>query len=154
MASSRTVPKAVLRWIRAKRETAQRLRRRMKAVFNWAAVEGHYTGENPAGDAVTDALPQNVVRKAHHNALPHSEVRAALEHIRAVDMFPSPKLALEFAILTACRSGEVRGACWEEIDLDTATWTVPASRMKAGGETPCTVVPRRYGCLGQCYGHF
>jgi integrase len=68
----------------------------------------------------------------HHAALPHAEVGAFLRKIRALDA--TSARALEFAILTAGRTGEVLGARWNEIDMERALWTVPAKRMKAGRE--------------------
>ena len=70
----------------------------------------------------------------HFRALPHAEVGAALETVRASDAWVGIRLCLEFVALTATRSGEARRARWPEIDWDRATWTVPAERMKAGRE--------------------
>ena len=113
-----------------KRETARRVRQRIGAVMKWAVAEG-YRQDNPAGDAIGAALPKNTVHRKHQTALPHAEVGAALATIQASDAYQATKLAFEFLVLTACRSGEVRGAQWQEVDLETATWTIPASRMKA-----------------------
>ena len=113
-----------------KRETARRVRQRIGAVMKWAIAEGH-RADNPAGDAIGAALPRNGVHKAHHKALPYDRVGAALVSVRASKAWAGTKGAFEFLVLTAARSGEVRGARWEEIDMDAATWTVPASRMKA-----------------------
>ena len=113
-----------------KRETARRVRQRISATMKWAIAQGHRQ-DDPAGDAISEALPKNVNGKAHLKALPHQEVAAALKTIRDTRAHPTTKLGLEFLILTAARSGEVRGARWDEIDLDLATWTVPRERMKA-----------------------
>ena len=115
----------------AKPETARRVRRRIRAVMRWAIAEG-YRDDDPAGEAIGAALPRNGGPPTHHRALPHAEVGAALAQARAAEGWPAPKLALEFLTLTASRSGEVRGAHWDEIDRASATWTVPAARMKAG----------------------
>ena len=115
----------------AKPETARRVRQRIGAVMRWAVAEG-YRDDNPAGEAIGAALPKNGGRQAHRQALPYPEVGSTISKVRASQAWPATKLALEFLTLTACRSGEVRGARWEEIDADSATWTVPASRMKAG----------------------
>ncbi len=115
----------------AKPETARRVRQRIRAVMRWAIAEGHRE-DNPAGEALGAALPKNGGQQAHHRALPHAEVGAALTAVRASAAAPTTKLALEFLTLTASRSGEVRGARWEEIDRESATWTIPGSRMKAG----------------------
>ena len=89
---------------------------------------------NPAGEAIDGALPSMPKVKAHLRALPYQEVRSALETVDASQTSPASKRCLKFLILTAARSGEARGATWDEIDLDSATWTIPGSRMKAGEE--------------------
>ena len=117
-----------------KPETARRVRQRISTVMKWAVAQG-YRADNPAGDAIGAALPRhNGKSKHHHRALPHAEVAAAIEAVRGSGAGITVKLAFEFLILTAARSGEVRLATWDEIDTETATWTVPAARMKAGIE--------------------
>ena len=116
-----------------KRVTASRVRHRIGAVMKWAVAKG-YREDNPAGDAIAAALPRKGARQKHHRALPHSEVGAALKTIRDADAWLGTRLSLEFIVLTATRSGEARLARWDEFDLDTATWTVPEARMKAGRE--------------------
>ena len=116
-----------------KRETARRVRQRIGAIMKWAVAEG-YREDNPAGDAIGAALPKNTTPQKHQRALPHDEVGAALRKVRGSKAWPTTKLAFEFLVLTAARSGEVRGARWEEIDLEGRTWTVPADRIKAGRE--------------------
>ena len=116
-----------------KRETARRVRQRMSAIFKWAVANG-YREDNPAGDAIGAALPKGGQKREHHRALGHADVAGALRTIRETAAWPTTKLAIEYVALTACRSGEVRGARWSEIDLSAKTWTVPAERMKAGIE--------------------
>ena len=117
----------------SKPATAQRLRRRLSSVMSWAIAEGHRT-DDPAGAAVLAALPKTNGPRNHHRALPHAEVADAVKRIRRVRARPTTRLVAEFVILTACRSGEVRAARWSEVDMDSRTWTVPASRMKGGRE--------------------
>ena len=105
------------------------LRRRIALVMLWAVAEGHRT-DNPAGDFLSSVLPRGSAPPVHHAALPHAEVGRALARLRAVPGYPAPRLALEFMVLTAARSGEVRGASWSEFDRAGSTWTVPAARMK------------------------
>jgi integrase len=112
-------------------ETAKRVRQRIAAVMKWAIAQGHRP-DNPAGDAVTAALPKQSSARKHLRALPHRDVTDAIERIRQAKAYPTVRLAAEFAIVTAVRSGEVRGAVWDEIDLDTGLWTIPGERMKAG----------------------
>ena len=116
-----------------KRETARRVRQRISAIMKWAIAEG-YRDDNPAGEAIGAALPKNSVVRIHQRALPHAEVGAALAKIRASGASIVTVLAFEFLTLTACRSGEVRKATWDELDLGAAVWTVPPERMKTKRE--------------------
>ena len=113
-----------------KHETAKRVHQRIGVVMRWAIAQGHRL-DDPA-HAATAVLPRNGnTRPVHHAALPHAEVGDALKRVRASGA-PSATLCLEFLILTAARSGEARGATWDEIDSESATWTIPGARMKAG----------------------
>ena len=112
-----------------KPETARRVRQRIGAIMKWSVAQG-YRQDNPAGDAIGAALPRHNSLKKHFPAIPHSEVADALEKVRNSAASLSAKLAFEFLVLTACRSGEVRLARWEEIDLANGIWTIPADRMK------------------------
>ena len=112
-----------------KPETARRVRQRIGAIMKWAVAQGHRQ-DNPAGDALGAALPKHSVAKKHHRALPHAEVADAITTVRASHAHWATVAALEYLVLTASRSGEVRKARWDEVDIGTATWTVPAGRMK------------------------
>ena len=116
-----------------KRVTAKRVRNRISAVMRWAIAREYRKG-NPAGAAIAAALPRNGFRTVHHRSLPHAQVAQALAKVRASPSHPATRLAFELLILTASRSGEVRGAKWAEFDMETATWTVPGERMKSGRE--------------------
>ena len=116
----------------AKAETATRVKQRIEAILDYAIIAG-YRIDNPAS-AITKALPRRPRLKEHHAALPYADVPATLTAVRESTADPSTKLAFEFLILNASRTGEVRGATWDEIDLDSRTWTIPASRMKARRE--------------------
>ena len=113
-----------------KPETARRVRQRIGAVMKWAVAKG-YRPDNPAGDAMAQALPRQTVVRRHMRALPHGEVAGAIQTIRASRASTPAKLAFEFMVLTAARSGEGRLATWDEMDLDAAVWMVPGARMKA-----------------------
>ncbi len=89
---------------------------------------------NPAGEGMDGALPPMPKVKAHHPVLPYEEAASALKTVDASQASLAAKLCLRFLVLTAVRSGEARGAKWSEIDLGKATWTISASRMKAGVE--------------------
>lgn len=117
-----------------KTETASRLRGRIESVLAWAKVSGYRSGDNPARwkgnlDHVLPK-PSKVRRVNHHPALPWQDVPAFMADLRQRDGMGAR--ALEFAILTAARSGEVRLATWGEIDLKAKLWTIPDERMKAG----------------------
>lgn len=121
---------------KTKNETASRLRGRIESVLDWAKVRGYRAGDNPAGwkghlDKLLPA-PNKVAKVKHHRAVPFAQMPEFMKALRSREGF-SPR-ALEFAILCAARSGEVRGALWSEIDFDEKMWIVPADRMKAGKE--------------------
>ena len=120
----------------AKTETASRLRGRLESILDWAAFRGYREGENPArwkGHLEHELPARSKVQKIeHHAALPYAELGAFIVELRKREGLSAR--ALEFAILCASRSGEVRGATWAEIDLPGRIWTVPAERMKAGKE--------------------
>ena len=91
--------------------------------------------DDPAGIVIDAALPRNAVELRHLPALPHEEAAKCIARVRGrTGVSESSKLALEFLVLTAARSGEVRKATWDEIDLDGGTWTVPAERMNGNRE--------------------
>ncbi len=117
-----------------KTETASRVRQRIEKILDWCAVLGLRSRENPARwrgclEAILPAKGK-VHKVKHFRALPWVEVPAFMQRLKT-KQGPAAR-ALEFAILTAARSGEVRGATWAEIDLRAKTWTVPAERMKSG----------------------
>jgi integrase len=120
----------------AKPETASRVRGRIESVLDWATARGYRFGENPARwrGHLDNLLPARakVQRVEHHPALPYAEIGAFMAWLR-----PDTNIAaraLEFLILTAARSGEVLQARWDEINLPSRLWTVPAERMKSGRE--------------------
>lgn len=111
-----------------KAETAKKLRQRLSMVCKWCVTQGHME-QNPV-DTLNAALPRSGKVTVHHRALPHAEVGLALAKVRASNAWPATKLAFEYLVLTVCRSSEVRGARWSEIDLEDRIWSVPAERMK------------------------
>ncbi|MHC5230436.1 tyrosine-type recombinase/integrase [Brucella sp. LJL56] len=116
-----------------KNETASKFRERIKVILDAAKTEGLRSGDNPAewGDHLARALPTpDRLRKGNHASMPWQELPAFMMKLRAVTGMGSA--ALQFAILTAARSGEVRGAVWSEFDLDAAVWSLPPERMKMG----------------------
>jgi integrase len=118
-----------------KPETASRLRGRIEHVLDAARAAGHRTGENPARwrGHLDKLLPKRAkLTRGHHAAMPYQDVPAFMASLRGREAMAAK--ALEFAILTAARTGEVIGAKWSEIDLQAKVWTIPAERMKAGRE--------------------
>lgn len=119
---------------KAKPETASRLRGRIEKILGWAAVRGFRSGDNPARwrGHLAELFPaKGKVRQVnHHPAMSFADVPGFIAELRKRESLSAN--ALEFTILTAARTGEVIGAKWDEIDLAAKTWTVPASRMKAG----------------------
>ena len=120
--------------------------------MKWAIAQG-FRSDNPAGDAISMALPmKNGSAKAHLAALPWKEVPQFLERLHAAKARPLVKSAIEFAILTATRSGEVRLATWAEIDADSRVWTIPAERMKAAREHRVPLSARALAILDEVRG--
>ena len=112
--------------------TARRLRQRVGAVMEWA-VAMEYRPDNPC-ERIGPVLGRQRHLVEHMRALPHGEVGGAVAAVRASRARPVVKLAFEFMVLTAARSGEARGAPWAEMDAAGGVWTVPAGRMKANRE--------------------
>lgn len=137
---------SILRPIWSKKaETASRLRGRIERVLNAAKVHGYRSGENPAAwqGHLQLLLPKRQkLQRGHHPALPIHDLPIFWQKLTSTDSIASA--ALQFLILTAARSGEIRGAIWDEFDLDKRLWTVPAIRMKAAREH---VVPLSESCI-------
>ena len=121
---------------KTKTETATRVRQRIEDVWNAAKLRGYVSGDNPARwkghlDLVLPA-PAKIRPVKHHDAMPYKDVPMFVSRLRASSSLST--MALEFLILTACRTSEVRLAVWDEIDLENRVWTIPKDRMKAGRE--------------------
>lgn len=121
---------------KTKNETASRVRGRIESVLDWCKVRGYRSGDNPAAwkGHLEQLLPApgKIAKTQHHRALPYALLPDFMSRLR--DQPGTSARALEFAILCAARSGEVRGATWSEVDLEICVWTVPTERMKAGKE--------------------
>jgi integrase len=120
----------------SKTETASRVRGRIESVLGWATTSGYRTGENPARwkghlENLLATISKSS-RTKNHPSLPWQRIGAFMSALRVREGVSAR--AVEFAILTACRSGEVRGARWPEFDLAGKLWTIPAERMKAKRE--------------------
>lgn len=114
-----------------KPETARRVRQRIVAVIDWAIAKGYRTMPLPIA-AMNKSLPRAKAKPVHHSALPYADVPTFIAKLRARESVG--RLAFEALVLTAARSGEIRGAVWSELDLKKKLWTIPAERMKAGRE--------------------
>ncbi|MDE0121035.1 MAG: tyrosine-type recombinase/integrase [bacterium] len=114
-----------------KAETARKVRQRISAVMRWAIAQG-YREDNPGDERVVAALGRNSRPPVHQKALHHSQVRKAIGTVEASGVYWAARAALRFLVLTAARSGEVRNAMWEEIDIHQQTWSIPADRTKTG----------------------
>jgi integrase len=116
----------------SKTETASRVRGRVEAILGWAKTRGYRDGDNPAQwkghlDSVLPARSK-VQKVKHHSALPYKDISPFMSDLRDRDGVAAR--GLEFAILTATRSGETRDATWDEINFETNEWTIPGERMK------------------------
>ncbi len=113
----------------SKPETARRVKQRIGTVLKWAIAKGFRT-DNPAENVAKGLARHGPKTAAHRKALPYLQVPHCIAAVRQSRALEATKLAIEFLILTAARSGEVRLATWDEIDIAAAVWTVPALRMK------------------------
>ncbi|MGM0692767.1 MAG: tyrosine-type recombinase/integrase [Pseudomonadota bacterium] len=134
----------------SKPTTAARVRQRIETVLAWATAHGHRAGPNPAAwkgnlDAVLPA-PSKIKKVEHHPALPIDQAPEFWQHLCQRDDTSAQALAL--LILTGSRTGDILGARWEEIDLDRATWTIPAERMKRRREHRIPLSPAAVQLLG------
>ncbi|MGC1575796.1 MAG: integrase arm-type DNA-binding domain-containing protein [Beijerinckiaceae bacterium] len=134
-----------------KPETASRLHGRLESILDFAKARGYRDGENPArwrGHLDKLLAARSKVRQIeHHAALPYAELAAFLPTLREQEGVAAR--ALEFLILTAARTGEVIGACWNEIDLLDKVWTVPANRMKAHRQHRVPLSPQALAILSE-----
>ena len=117
----------------AKPAAAKKLKQRVRAVFTYGLARD-WIVVNPVDDAIDAALPKTPATKAHFRALPYQDVEGALKVVDASTAGQAVKMCFRWLVLTATRSGEARGARWEDIDQEAGTLTIPAERMKAGKE--------------------
>ncbi len=133
-------------WL-TKPETARRVRQRIGTVLDWAYASGYRENEAPMR-AISKGLPRQPKKDGHFAAMPYTNIPAFLIQLRARESYS--RLALEFAILTATRSGEVRGALWEEIDFDQTLWRIARDRMKADREHVVPLCLRAIRIIERC----
>lgn len=118
-------------WL-TKAETARRVKQRISVVMKWAVAQG-YRKDDPS-IALEQAMPRVARTVEQRKSIQYDKVTDCLDAVRKSRAGAATKLAIEFLILTAARSGEVRLATWQEIDLDRSLWTIPAERMKGKAE--------------------
>ncbi len=133
-----------------KPETAKKVFQRVSGVLDWGFSKG-YRSAGLSKHAVTLGLGKRPSRVEHHEALPYSEIAGFMVQLRERETIS--RLALEVAILTAARSGEVRGATWAEVNLQKALWTVPAARMKAKAEHVVPLSPEAVAAFTRAAAH-
>ena len=131
-------------WL-TKAETARRVKQRVGTVMKWAIAQG-YRQDDPS-NAIERAMPKVARAVRQRKSIHYDEVASCLLAVQGSQAGATTKLAIEFLILTAARSGEVRLATWSEIDLDSATWTIPAERMKGKVEHVVPLSGRAIGIL-------
>ena len=127
-------------WL-TKPETARRVRQRIRAVFDWAKGAGHRSGDNPV-DGLNRVLPRQTDQPQHFAAMSYGDVSAFVCALRESGVDEVTKLAFELLILSAVRTGEVLGARWEEFDMNSAVWTIPAARTKTRRPHRVPLAPR------------
>lgn len=133
-------------WL-SKPETARRVRQRIGTILDWAYASGFRESEAPMR-AITKGLPRQPKKNGHFAAMPYADVPAFMVKLQAWESFS--RLALEFAILTAARSGEVRHSVWYEFDLGAKLWTIPKDRMKANREHVVPLCARAVKIIERC----
>ena len=130
-----------------KHPTAMRVLQRISAVCRWAIAEG-YRSDDPTAN-VTSVLPKHNGEEKHHEAMAYAEVGAFLSRLRVGACPRAARLALEFLILTATRTSEVRLMTWDEVDAQGRTWAVPAVRMKMRREHRVPIADRAVAILDE-----
>ena len=133
-------------WL-AKPETARRVRQRIGTVLDWAYASGYRDSEAPMR-AISKGLPRQPKKEGHFAAMAYAKVPDFIPRLRERESYS--RLALEFAILTAARSGEVRHAVFEEFDLREKLWTIPKERMKANREHVVPLCDRAILIIERC----
>lgn len=133
-----------------KTETASRVRGRIESILDWAKTRKYRDGENPARwkGHLDQLLPKKskIQKVRHHEALPYTDIGSFLIRLRQQNGISA--FGLEFLILTAARTGEVMKTTWDDIDLNTKVWTIPAHRMKSDKEHRVPLSPRADELLG------
>ncbi|MDA0631290.1 MAG: site-specific integrase, partial [Proteobacteria bacterium] len=135
----------------AKSVTASRSRERIERLFSHAIQNGAYSGDNPAAWKQFDATlsaPRKLTR-GHHASIPHGEIAAFIDKLRERQAESTAALMLEWIVLSACRTGEARFATWDEVNLDSGVWAIPAERMKMRRDHVVPITARMTAVLAE-----
>ena len=132
-----------------KSDTARKLKQRIRLVFKWARAKGYFQGDDPV-ELAEQALPKQLKSDDHHKSLEFEKLPEMISNLRKSKISLPTKLALEFTILSACRTSEVLNAKWEEIDLTKLIWSIPSERMKGGKVHQVPLTDRMTVILNDC----
>ena len=112
-------------------DTARKLKQRIRLIIKWARAKGFFQGDDPV-ELAEQALPRKKRSDNHHKSLSYKNVPDLIVKIKESKISLPTQLAIQFTILSACRTSEVLRASWDEIDMQNLIWTIPAKRMKTG----------------------
>ena len=112
-------------------DTARKLKQRIRLIIKWARAKGFFQGDDPV-ELAEQALPRKKRSDNHHKSLSYKDVPDLIVKIKESKISLPTQLAIQFTILSACRTSEVLRASWDEIDMQNLIWTIPAKRMKTG----------------------
>ena len=132
-------------WVE-KADTAKKIRQRLRMVVKWAKAQGYFRGDDPV-EIAEQALPKVKASGAHFKAVSYDDLPSIIKKLQASQISLPTRLALEFLILTACRTTEVLDSHWSEVDLDKKLWAIPAYRMKSGKSHEVPLTDQMLGVL-------
>ena len=132
-----------------KGDTAKKIKQRLRMIIKWARAQGYFQGDDPV-ELAEQALPKQLKSDDHHKSLEFEKLPEMISNLRKSKISLPTKLALEFTILSACRTSEVLNAKWEEIDLTKLIWSIPSQRMKGGKVHQVPLTDRMTVILNDC----
>jgi len=132
-----------------KADTAKKIKQRLRMIIKWARAQGYFQGDDPV-ELAEQALPKQLKSDDHHKSLEFEKLPEMISNLRKSKISLPTKLALEFTILSACRTNEVLNAKWEEIDLTKLLWSIPSERMKGGKVHQVPLTDRMTVILNDC----
>ena len=132
-----------------KGDTAKKIKQRLRMIIKWARAQGYFQGDDPV-ELAEQALPKQLKSDDHHKSLEFEKLPEMISKLRKSKISLPTKLALEFTILSACRTSEVLNAKWEEIDLTKLIWSIPSERMKGGKVHQVPLTDRMTVILNDC----